>query len=115
MTASYKDKHALITRGTSGIGGAIAGAFETAGCSVTRAVLEEGDNHTVVDVTDKSGVRDVVESLDCLDILVNAAGMILRDGHEYDVDSFDKVVDANLTGTMRACTACKAALTESNG
>jgi NAD(P)-dependent dehydrogenase (short-subunit alcohol dehydrogenase family) len=49
-----------------------------------------------------------------LDILVNAAGIIRRSA-EYDLETFAQVVDVNLTGTMRLCSACRPLLAEGGG
>ena len=45
--------------------------------------------------------------LDRLDILINAAGVLLRDGREFDLPDFLRVVDVNLSGTVRMCVACR--------
>src|SRR5262249_11909744 len=50
-----------------------------------------------------------------LDVLVNAAGMILRGGLEFEPEGFRRVVDVNLTGTMRLCVACRPRLAERGG
>jgi NAD(P)-dependent dehydrogenase (short-subunit alcohol dehydrogenase family) len=46
---------------------------------------------------------------------VNSAGTILRGGQEHDPLEFAKVIDVNLTGTMRMCAACRALLVASRG
>ena len=100
---------ALVTGGTSGIGKAIAAALTNAGCKVTAAGIE------TFDVSDDASVRKLAGSFDRLDILVNAAGTILRGGAEFDVAGFEKVVDVNLTGAMRVSTACRPLLATSRG
>jgi NAD(P)-dependent dehydrogenase (short-subunit alcohol dehydrogenase family) len=100
---------ALVTGGTGGIGGAIAAALENAGCTVTAAGLES------LDVSSNESVGRLVASFDRLDILVNAAGTILRGGAEFELEGFAKVVDVNLTGTMRVATACRALLAARRG
>jgi len=100
---------ALVAGGSSGIGKAIAAALTNAGCRVTAAGIE------TFDVSDDASVRKLVGSFERLDILVNAAGTILRGGAEFDVANFEKVVDVNLTGTMRVSTACRPLLAKTRG
>src|SRR5690606_28645127 len=45
----------------------------------------------------------------------NCAGTIARDGREFDPAGFARVVDVNLTGTMRVCTACRPLLARQGG
>ena len=116
-------KSALVTGGTSGIGAAIANGLAAAGCRVLAAGLppEKAANQlnqdieiAPLDVADTAGIRLLVASLNHLDILVNSAGIIRRQA-EYGLDIFERVIDVNLTGTMRMCTACRSLLAESGG
>lgn len=70
-----------------------------------------------LDVTRPLGVVDVLDSIaeKRLDVLVNAAGILLRDGQEFDPENFAHVVGVNLTGTMRMCVAAKDLLAASRG
>ncbi len=45
---------------------------------------------------------------------LNCAGILVR-GEEYSIDAFARVLDVNLTGTMRCCLAAHALLTASGG
>ena len=108
---SFEGKSVLVTGGTSGIGKAIANAFESAGARVTAAGLGEG---TQLDVTDNEAVKAMVQSITSLDVLVNAAGVIRRDA-EFEIDTFAEVIDINLTGAMRACMAAREHLKDSKG
>ena len=51
-----------------------------------------------LDVTNESGVQEVINGVERLDILVNCAGVIRR-GKEHQVCVFEKVLAANITGT----------------
>ena len=63
---------------------------------------------------DPARVVAIIEGLPRLDVLVNCAGMIRR-GEELDPQVFADVVDVNLTGSMRACTAARPRLKEAGG
>ena len=68
-----------------------------------------------LDVQQPDAVQQLAESLDQLDVLVNCAGIILRNNQEFSLDGFQQVVDVNLTGTMRMCTACFPLLQQQGG
>jgi NAD(P)-dependent dehydrogenase (short-subunit alcohol dehydrogenase family) len=119
-------RQVLITGGASGIGRAIAEAFARDGCHVavtarTPAEIEQarplsgGIEGFPLDLTDAPGIADLVRRFTTLDVLVNAAGTILRDGQEFDPDKFVHVVEVNLTGAMRMCAAAKDLLFASRG
>lgn len=110
----YSGKQVVVTGGTSGIGLAIAAAFRSAGANVVAAGLGGGAETRHLDVTDTSEVEQLFGSLDRLDVLVNAAGVIRRDD-EFRTDVFEQVIDINLNGTMRCCTAARPMLERSRG
>jgi NAD(P)-dependent dehydrogenase (short-subunit alcohol dehydrogenase family) len=60
-------------------------------------------------------IRSALNDVERLDILVNCAGVILRDRQEFTPDGFEQVVDVNLHGTMRMCYACHDLLVASRG
>ena len=87
-------KQALITGGARGIGWGVAEAMLAAGYAVTVTGLTEEEVAAVprcdhltairLDVTDDAGVTALIGGLSRLDALVNCAGMILREGKEFD-------------------------------
>jgi len=118
-------KQALITGGARGIGFGIAEAMLAAGYEVTVTGLTPDEVAAVpvrehlravpLDVTKDADVAACIARLDRLDALVNCAGIILRDGQEFTVAGFQKVIDVNLTGTMRLCVAAKPLLEKQGG
>ena len=98
----------LITGGTSGIGAGIAEGFRQAGAQVTAVGMPE------FDVTSQESIDRVMAEIDTLDALVNCAGIIQRDA-EFEIETFQHVIDVNLNGTMRMCLAAKQKLMASGG
>lgn len=116
----FSGKSVLVTGGTSGIGRAIAIAFANAGAHVTAAGLPSPEplpsqvTAADLDVTDAAAVEKMLARFSELHVLVNAAGIIRRD-EEFEPEMFARVLDVNLTGTMRMCTAAKPKLAASHG
>ncbi|MDB5362523.1 MAG: 2-deoxy-D-gluconate 3-dehydrogenase [Rhodospirillales bacterium] len=119
---------ALVTGGTGGIGGAIARALRDAGARVLATGLGQAEIAAAeastefagiavrpLDVADEGAVTALVAGLDRLDILVNGAGMIVRAGGEFEVETFQRVIEVNLTGAMRLATACRPLLARRGG
>ena len=123
----FTDARVLVTGGTSGIGAAVAAAFLQAGARVTVTGVSQdevevatadpllpGVTATCLDVRDRKAVDAIVSGLDALHHVVNCAGIIRR-GEELDPDIFDSVLDVNLSGTMRICTAARPRLKAAGG
>ena len=124
---SFRDRIALISGGTSGIGAAIAGALATLGAQVTVTGATEieaaaarercgfwWERAVALDVRDAYAVTSFITGLPKLDILVNCAGVIRR-GDEHDPNVFAEVLDVNLNGTMRLCAAARSLLAATQG
>ncbi len=121
MQCDFSGRTVLVTGGTSGIGLAIAQGLRSTGATVVVAGLPahnasdlQGLKVAALDVTDSMAVESVVGQLDRLDVLVNAAGMIRR-GEEHDLAVFQRVLDVNLTGTMRVSMAARERLAAAGG
>jgi NAD(P)-dependent dehydrogenase (short-subunit alcohol dehydrogenase family) len=118
-------REALITGGAGGLGSAIAEAMLADGYRVTVTGLTDDEVGKVpqrpglravrLDVTDDDAVAATVASIEGVDALVNCAGMIARGGAEFAIDIFKAVLDVNLVGTMRVCTAAKEKLARRQG
>jgi NAD(P)-dependent dehydrogenase (short-subunit alcohol dehydrogenase family) len=117
----------LVTGGSSGIGTAIAQVFASNGDLViaTGATKEEVERAQVqsestaisfqeLDVRDGIAVQACIDEIDSLDVLVNCAGVIRRNV-EHEPEVFADVIDINLNGSMRVCTAAREKLKQRKG
>jgi NAD(P)-dependent dehydrogenase (short-subunit alcohol dehydrogenase family) len=118
--------HAVVIGGAGDIGAAISNLFCDLGAivsatgvddaAIVRSQLRPREGLTVqpLDVTDDAAVRAFAKTHRRVDALINCAGILARD-KEYEIETFMKVLDVNLTGTFRTCIAFRTALAQSNG
>ena len=111
---------ALITGGTSGLGKSIAEGFADAGYKVIATgvgKIPKNKNNIEfcsLDVLDETSIKKKIEKIDYLNVLINAAGIIVRH-KELQPHIFSQVVDVNLNGTMRVCSEARSLLSKSKG
>lgn len=109
-------RRALVTGGASGIGLASArrlsaDGLEVAICDVALDQLDRFSSEVhsthVLDVTDRSAVDTLVESLQPVDVLVNSAGVVGPNMPIWEVsdDGWASTLAVNLTGTFNTMRA----------
>ncbi len=126
-TRWYQGRKVLITGGTSGIGAGLARGFLQAGADVTITGVTDAEVKAAaddpelgkakvhrLDVQDSADINALLKAQQDLDVIVNCAGVIRR-SDELDPTVFESVVDINLNGTMRMCSAARPLLERSNG
>lgn len=112
--------------GAGDIGAAISNQFCDLGASVTATGANDADlartllksraglTLATLDVTDDVAVASFARQHKRVDALVNCAGILARD-KEFEIETFMRVLDVNLTGTFRTCRAFHPLLAETKG
>ena len=118
--------HAVVIGGAGDIGAAISNQFCDLGATVTATGANDADlartllkprvglTLATLDVTDDAAVTSFARQHNRVDALVNCAGILARD-KEFEIETFMKVLDVNLTGTFRTCMAFRTLLAETAG
>ncbi len=118
---------AVVTGASSGIGAATARALAGDGfevwCAARRedrvtALAEEiGGRAVVLDVTDAESVAALARAVDAVDVLVNNAGgaFDMATVEEADADTWARMYDVNVLGTLRTTQALLPALRAEGG
>lgn len=123
MKLDFTGKRILVVGGSSGIGRSAAQAFRAAGGEVTvtgtRAAADEYEglgelSFRQLDTTDRQAIAELPEAFGPLDVLVNAAGTVMYGRKEFEVENFEQILAANLTGMFQLCAAFEPALADSD-
>jgi NAD(P)-dependent dehydrogenase (short-subunit alcohol dehydrogenase family) len=117
---------AVVIGGAGDIGAAITNLFCDLGAAVSATGVNAEDiartalkprpglQLAPLDITDDDAVKSFAARHDRVDALINCAGILARD-KEYEIETFMRVLDVNLTGTFRTCMAFRAALAKTKG
>ena len=122
-TFDFKNRTAVVTGGAQGFGLDVAKRFLESGAKVfiwdideklLKSAVDEVKNpnlfYSVVDISNyqdvEKNVTDITSKTN-IDILINNAGITGPTGPlwEYDVDTWNKIVQINLMGTFNCCRA----------
>ncbi len=125
VSFDFSGRRALVTGGTSGIGGAIAAGFRDAGAEVTVTGTRDaasdydrdlsGFTYHRFQATEAGDAQRLADALGALVVLVNNAGANFPGGrNEWEPDVFEESVAINLFGAFRLALACKSRLAKSD-
>jgi 3-oxoacyl-[acyl-carrier protein] reductase len=112
----FSGQTVLVVGGSSGIGNGVAQAFRAQGATVhvwgTRDAASydagagsdlTGLRHTQLDVSDFAAVAGAPVAFEALDVLVTCQGLAVYGRKEFEMETFQRVVDINLNSVMACC------------
>lgn len=114
MTAATRS--AIVTGGGTGIGRACCERLAADGYRAVAVGLDRDDDlpTTVafhrLDVTDAAAMVALAATETSVAVVVNAAGIILHDGREFEIDGFRRVMDVNVAAAHLTTMAFRGAL-----
>ncbi|MGQ0512079.1 MAG: SDR family NAD(P)-dependent oxidoreductase [Betaproteobacteria bacterium] len=114
-----KGKRVVVTGAAQGIGKATADLFASRGSQVARLDFQAGESIVNCNVADDASVeaamRQAVERMGGIDVLVNNAGIAIRKAaFDISADEFGQVLDVNLKGLF-LCSRVAARQMKQNG
>ena len=121
MSTILHDQTVLITGANRGLGQSLVTEALRRDAkriyAASRQPVQHSDDRVtplIIDVTNQSQIREAVESIEALDVLVNNAGISVPDDLG-DREAFDRHLAVNLYGTLDVTQAFLPALTHSQG
>jgi NAD(P)-dependent dehydrogenase (short-subunit alcohol dehydrogenase family) len=120
LSRELEGKAAVVTGAAGGIGAATLCALDAAGASALGMDLRAIPPMRQADVSDRAGFQRELSraaaALGGLDVLVNAAGTVVRgDALQFSPEDWDRTLDTNLGGTFFACQAAARIMRERGG
>jgi NAD(P)-dependent dehydrogenase (short-subunit alcohol dehydrogenase family) len=121
MSLAIVDKTVLVTGANRGLGGALVDEALRRGVkrvyAASRQPMAVADGRVtplILDVTDAAQIREAVDRVESLDILINNAGVSVPDDLS-DRSAFERHLAVNLYGTLDVTQAFLPSLTRSHG
>jgi meso-butanediol dehydrogenase / (S,S)-butanediol dehydrogenase / diacetyl reductase len=109
-------KRVVVTGGSSGIGAATAQRFRDEGAEVIVLARRPGPGGIACDVSDRDQVQQAFELVGDLDVLVNNAGLSVRNpALDIPPQQWDEVVATNLSGAFWAAQAAGRLMLKARG